>query len=61
MLSVRHSTVYRSAHPVILGDHKMMVRPRDSHDIQLLNTRLTIIPRPTALRWLHDVFEIRSQ
>jgi transglutaminase-like putative cysteine protease len=57
MLSVRHSTVYRSAHPVILGDHKMMVRPRDSHDIQLLNTRLTITPRPTALRWLHDVFE----
>jgi transglutaminase-like putative cysteine protease len=23
----------------------------------LLNTRLTITPRPTALRWLHDVFE----
>jgi transglutaminase-like putative cysteine protease len=57
MLSVRHSTVYQYANPVILGDHRMMVRPRDSHDIQLLNTRLTITPRPTALRWLHDVFE----
>jgi transglutaminase-like putative cysteine protease len=57
MLSVRHSTVYRYVNPVNLGDHRMMVRPRDSHDIQLLNTRLTITPRPTALRWLHDVFE----
>jgi len=57
MLSARHFTVYRYANPVILGDHRMMVRTRDSHDIQSLNTRLTITPRPTALRWLHGVFE----
>jgi transglutaminase-like putative cysteine protease len=56
MLTVRHSTIYRYSNPVILGDHRMMVRPRDSHDLRLLNTRLLINPRPAALRWLHDVF-----
>ncbi len=34
----------------------MMVRPHDSHDMRLLNTRLMINPQPVALRWLHDVF-----
>src|SRR5271170_5896449 len=56
MLTVRHSTIYQYANPVILGDHRMMVRPRDSHDLRLLSTRLWINPRPAAIRWLHDVF-----
>jgi hypothetical protein len=56
VLTVRHSTIYQYANPVILGDHRMMVRPRDSHDLRLLNTRLSISPAPAALRWLHDVF-----
>ncbi len=34
----------------------MMIRPRDSHDMRLLNTRLMISPQPAAIRWLHDVF-----
>lgn len=56
LLTVRHSTIYRYASPVSLGDHRMMVRPRDSHDLRLLNTRLAITPAPSAVRWLHDVF-----
>jgi hypothetical protein len=34
----------------------MMLRPRDSHDMRLLNTKLVISPKPVAVRWLHDVF-----
>jgi hypothetical protein len=34
----------------------MMIRPRDSHDLRLLNTRLMISPQPVAVRWLHDLF-----
>jgi transglutaminase-like putative cysteine protease len=54
-LKVVHRTVYRYARPVEFGEHRLMFRPRDSHDLRLLDTRLTL--RPTAsVRWLHDVF-----
>jgi transglutaminase-like putative cysteine protease len=56
MLTVRHSTTYKYGNPVTLGDHRMMIRPRDSHDLRLINTRLMISPAPATLRWLHDVF-----
>ena len=35
----------------------MMFRPRESHDLKLLRTSLTITPNPVRLRWLHDVFD----
>jgi transglutaminase-like putative cysteine protease len=35
----------------------MMFRPRESHDLRLVRTRLDILPSPTDLRWLHDVFD----
>ena len=34
-LSVRHLTTYRYARPVELGEHRMMLRPRDGHDQRL--------------------------
>ena len=55
--TVRHLTVYQYAEPVRLGEHRMMFRPRESHDLRLLDVRLEIQPRPTRLRWLHDVFD----
>ncbi len=54
-LKVSHRTIYDYASPVRFGDHRMMLRPRDSHDLRILSTGLTITPRPTAIRWLHDV------
>ena len=57
LLTVRHLTVYRYSEPVELGEHRMMFRPRESHDLRLVSTRLTITPFPTSLRWLHDVFD----
>jgi transglutaminase-like putative cysteine protease len=33
-----------------------MSRPRDSHDLRLIDTTLFIEPQPRALRWIHDVF-----
>jgi hypothetical protein len=35
----------------------MMFRPRESHDLKLLSTRLRITPILAGLRWLHDVFD----
>jgi transglutaminase-like putative cysteine protease len=56
LLHVHHATTYRYANPVGFGPHRMMFRPRDSHDLRLVGTSLAISPAPTALRWLHDVF-----
>ncbi len=33
-----------------------MVRPRESHDQQLVSADLSISPEPSEVRWLHDVF-----
>jgi transglutaminase-like putative cysteine protease len=56
-LTVRHTTVYRYSQPVDLGEHRMMFRPRASHDLRLIQTGLTITPAPARLRWLHDPFD----
>jgi transglutaminase-like putative cysteine protease len=56
-LTVRHSTVYRYSQPVSLGEHRMMFRPRESHDLRLIRSHLEITPRPSDLRWLHDPFD----
>jgi len=55
-LAVRHESRYRYAKPVSFGDHSMMFRPRDSHDLKLLKATLDIQPAPAAIRWRHDVF-----
>ncbi len=56
-LVVRHVTTYRYSEPVAFGEHRMMFRPRESHDLRLLKTGLEIRPEPSALCWLHDVFD----
>jgi transglutaminase-like putative cysteine protease len=55
VLNLRHSTVYRYRRPVTFGEHRMMFRPRDSHDLRLIGTGLRISPAAT-IRWHHDVF-----
>jgi transglutaminase-like putative cysteine protease len=56
LLTIRHDTVYRYQQPVSLGEHRIMMRPREAFDQRLLSARLTIVPEPAELRWLHDVF-----
>jgi transglutaminase-like putative cysteine protease len=40
---------------VVFGEHRMMLRPRDSHDLRLLEATLEISPS-AQLHWRHDVF-----
>jgi transglutaminase-like putative cysteine protease len=56
ILRVSHRSEYRYRQPVVLGAHRLMCRPRDSHDLRLLDTGLSISPQPSELRWMHDVF-----
>ena len=55
ILHVRHTTTYRYSRPVWLGDHRLMLRPRDSHDLRLIQTNLNLSPS-ASIRWIHDVF-----
>ena len=56
VLHVQHRTTYVYKKPVEFGEHRLMCRPRDSHDLRLLDTTLSIDPPASALRWIHDVF-----
>ncbi len=51
ILNARHTTVYRYRRPVRLGDHRLMLRPRDSHDLSLIRTSLNF-----SVRWIYDLF-----
>lgn len=57
LITIRHRTIYRYYEPVTLGEHRMMFRPRESHDLRIVATALHIGPCPVTLRWLHDVFD----
>ena len=55
-VQIKHETEYRYAKPVGLLSHRLMLRPRDSHDLRLLETKLSVSPPPDSTRWAHDVF-----
>ncbi|WP_144182802.1 transglutaminase family protein [Elioraea rosea] len=54
-VAITHRTVYNYANPVTFGDHRLMTRPRDSHDLRLIDATLSFSPS-AKLRWKHDVF-----
>jgi transglutaminase-like putative cysteine protease len=56
LLTVHHVTTYRYKQPVSFGEHRMMLRPRDSYDQRLIEARLEIDPAPSVLNWMHDAF-----
>jgi transglutaminase-like putative cysteine protease len=41
---ITHTTVYRYRTPVSFGEHRVMFRPRDSHDLRVLATDLVVSP-----------------
>jgi len=56
VVTIRHVTTYRYWQPVAFGEHRMMLRPRDSDDQRLLHATLEITPEPTSLRFVQDAF-----
>ena len=57
ILNVRHLTTYRYKRPIELGEHRMMMRPRDGHDQRLVAWELSMEPRPARMRWLYDALD----
>lgn len=54
-LKVSHLTEYRFAGPVTLEPHKLLLRPREGHDIRIVSSRLDITPSH-RIRWSRDVY-----
>ena len=50
---ITHTTVYRYQRPVSFGEHRVMFRPRDSHDLRVLATDLQVSPEATV-RMIQD-------
>jgi transglutaminase-like putative cysteine protease len=54
-LRIKHTTTYRYSEPVRFNEHRLMCRPRDSHDLRLIDTGIAVSP-PATMRWVHDPF-----
>lgn len=55
ILRIEHATIYRYRRPVALGPHRLMLRPRESKDLQVLSSELRTVP-PATVVWAQDVF-----
>ncbi|MCF8480397.1 MAG: transglutaminase family protein [Rhodospirillum sp.] len=53
-LRIRHATTYRYEQPVSFHPHRLMLRPRESHEVRLLEMTVTVDP-PARIRWTPDV------
>ena len=54
-IRIKHETTYTYAEPVTLLPHKLMIRPRAGHDIQLESSALTVSPANT-IKWHRDIY-----
>jgi len=54
-LRVRHQTTYRYRQPVVLGPHRLMLRPRESRDVRVISNEVVVTPSG-AVTWAQDVF-----
>ena len=54
-LRIHHRTTYRYRTAVAFGPHRLMLRPRESRDLRLIEFELVVTPAATVT-WAHDVW-----
>ncbi len=54
-LRIQHRTQYLYKRPVEFGQHRLVIRPREGHDLRIEQMELRIEPAHT-LMWVRDVF-----
>jgi transglutaminase-like putative cysteine protease len=54
-IRIIHKTEYRYNEPVSFGPHRVMMRPREGHDVHIVRGRLDVDPAATV-RWLRDIY-----
>lgn len=55
LLRIRHRTQYAYAEPVNFQMHRLVVRPREGHDLRVENLALAIAPAADVV-WTRDIF-----
>jgi transglutaminase-like putative cysteine protease len=53
-IRIQHRTTYYYNQPVTIGQHRIMIRPREGHDVHIESSLLEIHPAHT-IRWMRDV------
>ena len=53
-LTIHHRTAYRYRRLISLGPHRLMLRPRESRDLRLISSAVTVAPAG-QVTWAHDV------
>jgi len=54
-IRIQHKTTYRYAEEVAFGPHRMLLRPREGHDIHIEESILEVSPAH-CIRWIRDVY-----
>ncbi len=54
-IRIQHKTTYLYTQAVAFGSHRMLLRPREGHDIHILESILKITPAHRT-RWIRDVY-----
>ena len=52
---ISHTTAYRYSEPVSFGIHRLVIRPREGHDLQVESLSLKVSPA-AAVSWHRDIF-----
>ena len=55
LLRIIHRTHYHYAQPVTFGMHRLVIRPREGHDLRVERLDLSIMPA-AEVTWAWDVF-----
>jgi len=53
-ICIKHRTTYNYSEPVTFGTHKIMIRPREGHDLHIEKSILEITPAH-LIHWMRDV------
>ena len=54
-LRIIHRTEYHYRQPVGFAPHRVMMRPREGHDIRIVQARFDVEPK-ASVRWLRDIY-----
>lgn len=54
-IGIYHLTEYRYARAVTLTDHRLLLRPREGHDIRIASSKLEVTPT-CRVKWYRDIY-----
>lgn len=53
-LRILHTTEYKYKEPVSFGVHRILMRPREGHDLRIIKTAVEVVPA-CSIEWVRDI------